>query len=165
MSINIQLEWTPNPSTLKYVVDQRLLASGAANFTSPEAAEERSPLAKKLFGIQGVTGVMIGSNFVTVTKGEDGEWDELNERVMSTLDGHLSSAEPVVTLRHLVLAVPGSACTRPARRSSMTIAWPVSAAMTSQARDGRGRVTAVPQRPGCCRLSRWVPGLGLLKRN
>ncbi len=96
MSVNIQLEWTPNPSTLKYVVDRRLLASGAVNFTQREEAEKKSPLARKLMDIQGVTAVMIGLNFVTVTKGAEGEWDELNDAVMSTLDTHLGANEPVV---------------------------------------------------------------------
>jgi Fe-S cluster biogenesis protein NfuA len=96
MSVNIQLEWTPNPSTLKYVVDQQLLESGAMNFTSREVAQERSPLARKLMDIKGVTAVMLGKNFVTVTKGEEGEWDEMNDQVMATLDGHLSAHEPVV---------------------------------------------------------------------
>lgn len=96
MSVNIQLEWTPNPSTLKYVVDRRLVSSGAVNITSKEAAQEKSPLARKLMDIRGVTAVMIGSNFVTVTKGEEGEWDELNDAVMGTLDSHLTANEPVV---------------------------------------------------------------------
>ena len=96
MSVNIQLEWTPNPSTLKYVVDRRLLATGAMNFTSVAAVADKSPLAAKLMGIQGVRGVMIGTNFVTVTKGDEGEWDELNDSVMGTLDTHLNSDEPVV---------------------------------------------------------------------
>ena len=96
MSVNIQLEWTPNPSTLKYVVDRKLLAAGAVNITSKEMAAEKSPLAKRLMDITGVTAVMVGTNFVTVTKGEDGEWDELNDRVMDTLDTHLTANEPVV---------------------------------------------------------------------
>ncbi|MGZ3457550.1 MAG: NifU family protein [Archangium sp.] len=91
MSVNIQLEWTPNPSTLKYVVDRRLVSSGAVNITSKQAAEEKSPLALKLMGIQGVMAVMVGSNFVTVTKGDEGEWDELNDAVMATLDEHLGA--------------------------------------------------------------------------
>ena len=36
MSVNIQLEWTPNPSTLKYVVDRTLLPRGAMSFTQRE---------------------------------------------------------------------------------------------------------------------------------
>ena len=96
MSVNIQLEWTPNPSTLKYVVDKKLLPSGAINFTSHEKATEQSPLADKLFGVKGVMGVMLGTNFITVTKGEDGEWDELNDAVMNALDEHLTNGVPVV---------------------------------------------------------------------
>jgi Fe-S cluster biogenesis protein NfuA len=96
MTPNIQLEWTPNPSTLKYVVDRTLLPKGAVNFPSKDAVGERSPLAAKLFGIEGVQGVMIGGNFVTVTKGEEGEWDVLNDSVMAILDAHLSADEPVV---------------------------------------------------------------------
>ena len=51
MSVNIQLEWTPNPSTLKYVVDTKLLPRGAMNFTDKAVALEKSPLVSKLFGI------------------------------------------------------------------------------------------------------------------
>jgi Fe-S cluster biogenesis protein NfuA len=94
--VHIQLEWTPNPSTLKYVVDRQLVASGALNFTSREVAGAQSPLAAKLMDIRGVVGVMLGKNFVTVTKGDEGEWDELNESVLTTLDTHLGSNAPVV---------------------------------------------------------------------
>lgn len=96
MSVNIQLEWTPNPSTLKYVVDTSLLPRGAMNFQSKDAAEEKSPLARKLFDIKGVTAVMLGTNFVTVTKGDEGEWDELNDGVMTALDQHLTAGAEVV---------------------------------------------------------------------
>jgi Fe-S cluster biogenesis protein NfuA len=96
MSVNIQLEWTPNPSTLKYVVDRSLLPFGTLNLTDRKVAQEKSPLATKLMDIGGVTAVMLGSNFVTVTKGEAGEWDELNDAVMSTLETHLTANEPVI---------------------------------------------------------------------
>jgi Fe-S cluster biogenesis protein NfuA len=96
MSVNIQLEWTPNPSTLKYVVDTSLLPRGAMNFTSRDVAVEKSPLAHKLFDIKGVTAVMLGTNFVTVTKGDEGEWDELNDGVMVALDQHLTAGDVVV---------------------------------------------------------------------
>ena len=96
MSVNIQLEWTPNPSTLKYVVDTALLPRGAMNFVNKEVAEEKSPLARRLFEIKGVLAVMLGTNFVTVTKGDEGEWDELNDGVMLALDKHLSDGEAVV---------------------------------------------------------------------
>jgi Fe-S cluster biogenesis protein NfuA len=97
MAVNIQLEWTPNPSTLKYVVDRQLLPSGAVNFTDKDKAESISPLAKRIFDIRGVVGVMLGTNFVTVTKGDEGDWDELNDGVMQTIDEHLGGGQPVVS--------------------------------------------------------------------
>lgn len=109
MSVNIQLEWTPNPSTLKYVVDRRLLGGGAVNFTNRDDAQAKSPLALKLMDIQGVTAVMLGTNFVTVTKGDAGEWDELNDAVMATLDSHLTANEPVVDEAALAAARQASA--------------------------------------------------------
>ncbi|MEW5739438.1 MAG: NifU family protein [Myxococcota bacterium] len=96
MAVNIQLEWTPNPSTLKYVVDTSLLPRGAMNFQSKDVAEAKSPLARRLFDIKGVTAVMLGTNFVTVTKGDEGEWDELNDGVMTALDQHLTAGAEVV---------------------------------------------------------------------
>jgi Fe-S cluster biogenesis protein NfuA len=93
--VDVSLEFTPNPNTLKYVVDRTLLERGAANFVNAEAAE-KSPLAKRLFAVTGVSGVMIGKNFVTVTKGEAGEWDDLNDGVMMTLDTHLTKGDVVV---------------------------------------------------------------------
>ena len=97
MPVNIQLEWTPNPNTLKYVVDARLIPSGAVNFTSKEAAAERSPLAAKLFEVPGVVGIMVGTSFVTVTKGDQGEWDELNDGVMAAIESHVGAGLPVLT--------------------------------------------------------------------
>ena len=101
MTVNIQLEWTPNPSTLKYVVDTPLLPRGAMNFTDKTLAAERSPLVSKLFGIKGVLAVMLGTNFVTVTKGDDGEWDELNDGVMNMIDEHLTTGQEVVKAEFL----------------------------------------------------------------
>lgn len=93
--VDISLEFTPNPNTLKYVVDRILLERGAANFPTKEAAG-RSPLAKKLFEVLGVSGVMIGRNFVTVTKGAEGDWEGLNRGVNETLQAHLAQGLPVV---------------------------------------------------------------------
>ena len=106
MTVNIQLEWTPNPSTLKYVVDTKILPSGAMNFTDKALADEKSPLVSKLFGIKGVQAVMLGTNFVTVTKGDDGEWDELNDGVMAMIDQHLTAGEEVVKAEFLELKAP-----------------------------------------------------------
>ncbi len=96
MSVQIKLEFTPNPDTLKYSVDRALLERGAANFTSV-AETEHAPLAARLFGIEGVSGVMIGKDFVTITVADQALMGGIHQGVLRELNAHLSSDEPVVT--------------------------------------------------------------------
>ena len=63
----IQTEATPNPATLKFIPGPKVMERGTANFTSMETAD-RSPLAQRLFGIQGVAGVFLGADYISVTK-------------------------------------------------------------------------------------------------
>lgn len=94
--VYVSLEFTPNPNTLKYSVNRQLLQTRTtANFAKPEDAEV-SPLAKKIFGIPGIRGVMIGKDFVTVTKTEDGDWDVVHKQTSQTLEDHLNRGETVV---------------------------------------------------------------------
>jgi len=93
--VSISLEFTPNPNTLKFVVNRELLDHGAANFLSAAQAEH-APLARKLFDIPGVQAVMVGRNFVTITKALDGSWDVLAEQVPATLESHLGSGAPAI---------------------------------------------------------------------
>lgn len=93
--IAINLEFTPNPNTLKFVVNRPLLERGAANFVSADRAE-KSPLAKRLFTVPGVSAVMLGTHFVTITKDPSGDWDVLAEHVPAQLEEHLAQGLPVV---------------------------------------------------------------------
>ena len=96
----VSLEFTPNPSTLKYVVNRQLLSGGAANFKDLDAAQ-KSPLALKLFKVAGVAGVMIGRDFVTVTKGEGGDWETLNRESTRIIKEHVTAGEPAVDADYL----------------------------------------------------------------
>jgi len=95
-AVSISLEFTPNPNTLKFVVNRTFMERGAANFTAA-ADTEKSPLAKRLFEIPGVAAVMIGTNFVTITKAAEGDWDVLAEQVPESIDGHFKSGAPALT--------------------------------------------------------------------
>ena len=95
--VYVSLEFTPNPNTLKYSVNRQLLTTRTtANFGKKEDAESMSPLAAKLFSIPGIRGVMIGKDFVTVTKAEDGDWDVVHKTTSQTLEDHLGRGEAVV---------------------------------------------------------------------
>jgi len=90
-NIQVSLEFTPNPHTLKFVVNNRLIDKGAVSFSSSEQAIDKSPLAEALFKIPGVAGVMLGSNFVTITKAVQGDWDVIAEKVPETIQNHLEA--------------------------------------------------------------------------
>ncbi len=102
--IQINLEFTPNPNTLKYAINKRILATGAENFTDAAEAAEYSPLANKLFGIDGISGVMIGPSFVTITLSDTDNLRELNKQVMSVLKEHLESGELICKPRERELS-------------------------------------------------------------
>ncbi len=72
----IQTESTPNPATLKFLPGQSVMDMGTADFPSAESASA-SPLAQRLFTVAGTTGVFLGSDFVTVTKNDETEWDHI----------------------------------------------------------------------------------------
>jgi Fe-S cluster biogenesis protein NfuA len=91
----IQTEPTPNPATLKFLPGREVLARGTADFPSAETAA-RSPLAQALFGVEGVTGVFLGSDFVTVTKSEDRDWYLLKPSILGVIMEHFTAQRPIL---------------------------------------------------------------------
>lgn len=91
----IQTESTPNPATLKFLPGQAVLGAGTADFPSAETAGA-SPLAQRIFGVSGVTGVFFGGDFVTVTKAEDVEWDHIKPGILGAIMEHFQSGQPVM---------------------------------------------------------------------
>ena len=91
----IQTESTPNPATLKFLPGQTVLETGTADFPSAEAADA-SPLATRIFATDGVTGVFLGADFVTVTKADDQAWDHLRPAVLGAIMEHYQSGAPVI---------------------------------------------------------------------
>lgn len=92
----IQTEQTPNPATLKFLPDAKVLPNGAASFQTKEDAEGISPLAETLFDIEHVIGVFLGHDFVTVTKDETIAWMDLKPIVLSVLSEYFESGKPVL---------------------------------------------------------------------
>lgn len=92
--INVSIEFTPNPNTLKFVIDRQIVDQGAQCFTNITETEY-APLAKKLLTVPGVKSILLGTNFVSITKNEDIDWDLLTEVIPKVLDEHFVSGEPV----------------------------------------------------------------------
>ena len=91
----IQTESTPNPATLKFLPGQTVLEAGTADFTSAEGAA-KSPLATRIFGVDGVTGVFLGTDFVTVTKAEAVLWEHIKPAILGAIMEHYQSGAPVI---------------------------------------------------------------------
>lgn len=92
----IQTEATPNPATLKFLPGQTVMPSGTADFTTPDQAGV-SPLASALFAIEGVKGVYLGADFITVTKADDKEWLLLKPAILGAIMDHFTSGKEVVS--------------------------------------------------------------------
>ncbi len=92
----IQTEQTPNPASLKFLPGTILLENRKAEFTTQEEAERYSPLAERLFRIEGVAQIFIADDFVTVTKTQEATWENLKALVMTALMQHLTFVEPLV---------------------------------------------------------------------
>jgi Fe-S cluster biogenesis protein NfuA len=91
----VMTESTPNPSTLKFLPPVTVLDKGVAEFGSTEAAAV-SPLARRLFAIEGVKGVLLGNDFVSVTRRDGEDWQALRTLVIAAIVDHFSSGDPVL---------------------------------------------------------------------
>ncbi|WOI56931.1 NifU family protein [Palleronia sp. LCG004] len=91
----IQTESTPNPATLKFLPGQTVLEAGTADFPSAETADA-SPLATRIFAIDGATGVFLGNDFVTVTKDDGTDWDHIKPAILGAIMEHFQSGQPVM---------------------------------------------------------------------
>ena len=92
----IETEGTPNPATLKFLPGREVTGShGTADFASAEAAS-RSPLAVRLFALEGVARVFLGQDFVTVTQTDAADWQALRPRVLGAIMEHFVAGHPVL---------------------------------------------------------------------
>ena len=92
----IQVEETPNPATLKFIPGQNVMDQGTSEFTSQEQAET-SPLAKKIFELEGVDRIFYGQDFISVTKTDDREWLLLKPRILGAIMEHFTAGLPLFT--------------------------------------------------------------------
>ncbi|RED51488.1 Fe-S cluster biogenesis protein NfuA [Aestuariispira insulae] len=93
----IQTEQTPNPATLKFIPGREVLKEGSVDFPNAEAALGKSPLAERLFEIEGVSGVFFGHDFITVTKAEDKEWYVMKPSILGVIMEHFTAGQPVLS--------------------------------------------------------------------
>jgi Fe-S cluster biogenesis protein NfuA len=89
----IQTEETANPETLRFLPGRDVYAKGA-ELTVADA--ERSPLAKRLFDLGGITRVAFGAEDIRVTKTTDAEWHVIRPQSLAAIMDHFMSGMPVI---------------------------------------------------------------------
>jgi Fe-S cluster biogenesis protein NfuA len=93
--VSIYTEMTPNPETMKFVANKLLYPGKSIEFASEESASP-SPLAKELFGFPFIRGVFIASNFITLTKTADTDWNDIIPSLREFMKEYLEEGKLVI---------------------------------------------------------------------
>jgi Fe-S cluster biogenesis protein NfuA len=93
----IQTETTPNPNTIKFLPGCEVAGNTPVDLPDEKSAAQKSPLADRLFKIDGITGVFLGSTFVSVSKDEQFDWVMLKPQILTMLLEHFSNGLPVLS--------------------------------------------------------------------
>ncbi|MEL6673981.1 MAG: NifU family protein [Bacteroidota bacterium] len=93
----IYTEITPNPASLKFVVSRHLIKNNTTADCASPAETENVPIAKKLFDFKFVERVFVGTNFITITKSEAFQWEEIIPVVKDFLKAFFDSGQEAVT--------------------------------------------------------------------
>jgi Fe-S cluster biogenesis protein NfuA len=92
----IYAEETPNPSSIKFVANKLLLVSGAtAEYQSPAETAD-APIAQKLFQFPFVKRLFISSNYITITKVDTVEWEEIRDELRVFITDYLNKGNVVI---------------------------------------------------------------------
>jgi Fe-S cluster biogenesis protein NfuA len=100
--ISIYTEMTPNPETMKFVANKLLYPGKSIDFPDVEAARP-SPLAIEVFGFPFIKAVFIASNFVTLTKTADTDWNDVIPTIRQFLKEYLEENKPVINEEEVVI--------------------------------------------------------------
>ena len=98
--ISIYTEMTPNPETMKFVANKLLYPGKSIDFPDAESAKP-SPLATELFGFPFIKAVFIASNFVTLTRTTETDWQDVIPSVRQFLKDYLEEGKVVVNEEEL----------------------------------------------------------------
>ena len=91
----IQTEETPNPNTLKFIPGVQVLKAGTIEFKDNVSARS-SNLASLIFSINGIERVFLATEFVSVTKSTNDNWEILKPLILTAIMDHYASVKKVI---------------------------------------------------------------------
>jgi Fe-S cluster biogenesis protein NfuA len=93
--VSIYTEMTPNPETMKFVANKLLYPGKSIDFPD-ETSAAPAPLAQELFAFPFIKSVFIASNFVTLTKNADTQWDSVIPAIREFLKQYLEAGKTII---------------------------------------------------------------------
>ena len=90
----VQTEITPNPNSLKFLPGKPVSKSGSLEVTKED--DSNNELVKNLLGVNGVEGIFLGKDFISINKYEDVSWDEIKHIAISLINDFYSSGNDCV---------------------------------------------------------------------
>ena len=90
----VQIEVTPNPNSLKFLPGKKVSNSGPYEITKKE--DIQNELVRNLLSINGVEGIFLGQDFISVNKNENIKWDEIKHIVISLINDFYSAGKEFV---------------------------------------------------------------------
>ena len=90
----VQTEVTPNPNSLKFIPGKKVSNSGPYEITSKD--ETQNTLVRNLLSINGVEGIFLGEDFISINKKEIIKWDEIKHIVISFINDFYSEGKEFV---------------------------------------------------------------------
>ena len=100
--VSIYTEMTPNPETMKFVANKLLYPGKSIDFPD-ESTAAPSPLAKELFAFPFIRSVFIASNFVTLSKTIETNWDDVIPSIRQFLKEYLEEGKAVINEDQVVI--------------------------------------------------------------
>tara|TARA_Y100001935_G_scaffold185858_1_gene154368 strand:+ start:75 stop:617 length:543 start_codon:yes stop_codon:yes gene_type:complete len=90
----VQTEVTPNPNSLKFLPGKKVSNSGPYEITSKE--EFQNELVRNILSVNGVEGIFLGQDFISVNKNENANWNEIKHIVISFINDFYSGGNEFV---------------------------------------------------------------------
>jgi len=95
----VQTEVTPNPNSLKFLPGKTVCNNGAFEVTKKEEIDNE--LIRNLLSINGVTGIFLGSDFLSINKSENIDWEDIKHIVISLINDFYSGGKEFVIDKNL----------------------------------------------------------------
>ena len=90
----VQTEVTPNPNSLKFLPGKKVSNSGPYEITNKE--DMQNELVRNILSINGVEGIFLGQDFISVNKNENIKWDEIKHIVISLINDFYADGKEFV---------------------------------------------------------------------